>query len=147
MTLIGDPKVPLQVNASIIFEPDTLSAEALLHDVRRFKVPASCQSTIPVHDPMGRKSRPCRCVQGPTDRPRRPPGAQEFGNVPIGGDATRGDLCHHLPDTIEKIVRHAAYWLPSMIGRPSPPLPITTVLAFGEVASCCVASMPLNRRN
>src|SRR5579885_1212493 len=36
--------------------------------------------------------------------------------------------------------------LPRMIGRPSLPLPMTTILEFGDCASASVASMPRQRR-
>ena len=36
--------------------------------------------------------------------------------------------------------------LPRMIGRPSLPVPMTTIFEFGDCASCSVASMPRQRR-
>src|ERR1700733_9398060 len=72
-----------------------------------------------------------------------PDGAGVFGGALAGG-ATPD--CDGAPLVPAGGVAPGVSTLPRMIGRPSLPLPMTTILEFGDNASCSVASMPRQRR-
>ena len=66
------------------------------------------------------------------------PVGEEAGEVPGDG------VVPFDPDCSDGTVGMSA--LPRMIGKPSLPVPITTIFAFGDCASMSVASMPRQRK-
>lgn len=137
-----------QVYAAVVFKRDALAAEQILHDMRPAEVTTAGQCSEAVHDAMTWKTCSCSSVQRPPDGSGGALQSDELRNVSVRGDLPGRDFGHHVENTIEErlVSGFRAQLPPRMTGSPLSPPPTITVFVFGDSASCCVASMPLNRK-
>ena len=96
--------MPVQVDAVLVRERNTLISEQILHDVRPTEFGCAAQRAEPIDNPMTRKRRTLRCRQRPSDGASRTLLAQVLRDVPVGRDLTARNPVDNLPDAIEEVV-------------------------------------------